>query len=305
MLTIFATPKPFVGHIKIIQENAILSWKRLIPACEVILLGKDLGTAEAAQQFGCKHVADVACNELGTPLINSLFYEAVKSASNMMMCYVNCDIMFTNTLMEAIKLLEGRRRYLLVGQRFNVDIDFTWDFSHPEWGNNLLFYAKNQGDLNSPRGIDYFIFPKGQYSNIPDLAVGRAWWDNWMIYNTKRNFIPLIDGTKMVLAVHQNHDYSHCKGGLDEAYHKGPEVQKNLSYVDNGNIEMTIDDAEWVFIHGRMKIAFNRSWRHFNQLPVIMPCFKWPVKIIRMILKPAQKISWINKLFEIMFRIKN
>jgi hypothetical protein len=45
MITIFATPKPFVGPIKIIQDNAIESWKRLIPECEVILLGKDSGTA--------------------------------------------------------------------------------------------------------------------------------------------------------------------------------------------------------------------------------------------------------------------
>ena len=31
MITFFTTPKPFLGHIGIIQRNAIESWKRRIP----------------------------------------------------------------------------------------------------------------------------------------------------------------------------------------------------------------------------------------------------------------------------------
>ena len=31
MLTIFTIPKPFVGHIGVIQRNAIISWLNLSP----------------------------------------------------------------------------------------------------------------------------------------------------------------------------------------------------------------------------------------------------------------------------------
>jgi hypothetical protein len=133
-----------------------------------------------------------------------------------------------------------------------------------------------------------------QFKNLPDLAVGRAWWDNWMIYNAKRHGIPVIDATKMVLAVHQNHDYSHCKGGLKEAYFEGPEVRKNLSYVRNGKVLMTIRDAEWIIENGKIKFAFNRLGRHVIQSPLLFPLFRWPVKAIKAVLKPAIKIPWVK-----------
>src|SRR5712691_10486867 len=66
MLTIFATPKPFRGHIAVIQRNAIRSWTLLRPACEIILMGNDGGTADIAAEFGVRYVPDVARNTLGT-----------------------------------------------------------------------------------------------------------------------------------------------------------------------------------------------------------------------------------------------
>jgi hypothetical protein len=281
MITIFTTPKPFIGHIKIIQENAITSWKMIIPECEIILLGNEYGTSEAAKMYGCKHVEHVTCNEYGTPLISALFFEAESLAANSVMCYANCDIMFTNTLIDAVRIVQNRKRYLLVGQRYNVEIDTYWDFSSLDWGAKLATYVMNNGELNPPRGIDYFIFPKGQIRGIPELAVGRAWWDNWMIYNARKNFIPLIDGTELILAVHQNHDYSHCKGGLQAAYYDGPEVQKNMSFVGNGEMLMTVADAVWIIHNGKIRIDLGRFGYHLCQLSKIVPCLKWPRKTIR------------------------
>jgi hypothetical protein len=51
MLTIFTIPKPFRGHIEVIQRNAIESWLRLRPQCEIILCGDDPGVAEAASEY--------------------------------------------------------------------------------------------------------------------------------------------------------------------------------------------------------------------------------------------------------------
>ena len=59
MLTIFSTPKPFVGHIDIIQRNAIKSWTLLHPDVEVILFGDEEGAAEVCQEFGIRHEPEV------------------------------------------------------------------------------------------------------------------------------------------------------------------------------------------------------------------------------------------------------
>ena len=41
MITFFATPKPFRGHIRVIQRNAIQSWQRLHSDAEILLLGPE------------------------------------------------------------------------------------------------------------------------------------------------------------------------------------------------------------------------------------------------------------------------
>ena len=58
-LTIFTTPKKFDGHIGVIQRNAVASWTRMSPRPEVILFGTEPGTAEAAAEFGLRHISGV------------------------------------------------------------------------------------------------------------------------------------------------------------------------------------------------------------------------------------------------------
>jgi len=60
MLTIFATPKAFRGHIDVIQRNAIKSWTLLSINPEIILFGDDEGTPEVAREFGLQHIPAVA-----------------------------------------------------------------------------------------------------------------------------------------------------------------------------------------------------------------------------------------------------
>lgn len=291
MITIFTTPKPFLGHNGIIQENAIKSWKRLVPACEVILLGKGHGIAEAARKYGCKYFEGVACTEYGTPFVHSLFLEAESLSSHPIMCYANCDIIFTNALNKAVQLVCGRNKFLIVGQRYNVDIDFEWDFDDPEWEARLTDYIGKYGVLNTPRGIDFFVFPKGAIKNIPDLVIGRAWWDNWMIYNARLNFIPVIDATDLILAVHQNHDYSHYKGGHNAAYYDGAEVKNNISIMNDGYVVLTIKDAIWVISNGEVKFAFDRLGYHLRQFTKIWPWLRGIRKTLRKFLGPNKALN--------------
>ena len=71
MLTVFAVPKPFAGHIGVIQRNAVRSWRALHPECQVILCGDEPGSAEAASELGVERLLDVDTNDFGTPLLSS------------------------------------------------------------------------------------------------------------------------------------------------------------------------------------------------------------------------------------------
>ena len=76
MLTILSTPKPFVGHIGLIQRNAIGSWVRLSPRPQIILFGDSAGVHEVAAEFGLEHVPSVDANEFGTPYLRALLQQA-------------------------------------------------------------------------------------------------------------------------------------------------------------------------------------------------------------------------------------
>jgi hypothetical protein len=173
VLTVFSIPKSFLGHIGVIQRNALGSWMRLGEGVQVILNGNDDGVAEAAREAGAEHVPDIERNEYGTPLVNSAFSTAARMARNPLLCYVNGDIMFTDELIRATASI-GKQNFLMAGRRWNVDISEPWDFSDPQWRKKLLAFTRDRGVLYPYECIDYFVFPRD--SKLPScrlsLSVG-------------------------------------------------------------------------------------------------------------------------------------
>src|SRR5689334_2791593 len=102
MLTIFATPKPFQGHEGVIQRNAIGSWVRLHPECEVLLFGDETGAAEIAKEMNLRHVPGVRLSEFGTKRLDHIFAGAQEIAKHDILCYANCDIIFLPCFCEAV-----------------------------------------------------------------------------------------------------------------------------------------------------------------------------------------------------------
>ena len=241
MLTIFAIPKPFHGHDKVIQINAIRSWRLLRPECEVILFGNEEGTAEIAKQFGIQHITEIECNEYGTPLVNSMLSLAQEKSSNNLMCYVNADIILTSDFSTSVKRA-GEGAFLMIGRRWDLDINEPIDFNNPAWENQLHARRLKEGRLHAVSGIDYFIFPRGLYNNVPPFAIGRSAWDNWLVYRARYSRIPVIDATRVITAVHQNHDYGHHPQGAAGIW-KGPESIRNVMLMGGLEHGFTIADA--------------------------------------------------------------
>ncbi|MEM3484209.1 MAG: glycosyltransferase family A protein [Candidatus Methanomethyliaceae archaeon] len=244
MLTLFSIPKPFRGHIAIIQRNAIRSWTLLQPACEIILFGDDENTAEVAAEFGVRHVPGVTRNEYGTPLVSDLFKQAQRLATYKLLCYVNADIILLSDFLATARRIPFRR-FLMVGRRWDVDLDRPWDFDHPDWERRLREYVRNNGKVHPPTGTDYFVFTPGLWERIPPFAIGRPAWDNWMIYEARASGAAVIDATRAVMAIHQNHDYAHIPDGVTGLW-KGPEAQRNLALAGGYEHVFILTDATWL-----------------------------------------------------------
>ena len=263
MITLFTLPKPFVGHIEMIQRNAIQSWTRLHPDIDILMFGNEQGTAEVAAEFGIRHVPDVDVNEYGTPLMNGYFQQAEELARHSHMCYVNADIILFSDLLEAVAKVD-LPKFVLGGRRIDYDIAKPVDFTHHDWAETLREDAKANGTLHGFSGIDYFVYPRGMFGEIPRFALGRWYWDNWLVYRARRLGGALIDASACVMAIHQNHDYRHIvdlesKG--ESRNQGGIESFRNRLFVKS--ILMTLEDADWQVDGSGLSRIFRKTRWHF------------------------------------------
>lgn len=242
VLTIFTVPKPFEGHVGIIQKNAIGSWKRLRPECQVILCGDEPGTKEVAAELGAKWVPAVERNEFGTPLVSSVFRLAEERAAHRVLCYVNADIVLLSDFIAAGRTVAAaKRRFLMVGQRWDLDITEQLALDD-DWEAQLRERVKLAGTLHPAWGSDYFVYPRGTIGPLPPFAVGRPGWDNWMIYRARSRRIAVVDASACTVVIHQNHDYGHVRGGTGGTF-EGPEAVLNLALIGDASRLFTPSDA--------------------------------------------------------------
>ena len=235
MLTLFSVPKPFRGDIARLQENAVATWAAL-DGVEVILFGDEEGTAEAAHAAGVRYGDDVARNAHGTPRIDALFSVAESEGSGELLGFVNADILLPPRFPAVLE--EVRRElgeFVGLGQCLDLEIDGRLPADWEEAG-------RKHGTLRGPGGIDYLVFSRGQFASLPPFVLGRAYFDNWLVWRARRDGVPVVDLTEVVAAVHQQHDYSHVAGGKGEAY-AGEEALRNLELAGGRLHLFNVDDA--------------------------------------------------------------
>ncbi len=285
MLTFFTIPKPFNGHIGMIQRNAIRSWKHCEPECEVILLGDDAGTAEVANELGLRHIPSVGRNKVGTPLVNSVFSAAQSASSNSILCYVNADIILMGDFLPAVRnVLEQKSSFLLVGRRWDFDIQEPFDFNSG-WEFHLRSLLAEKGKLHAHTGIDYFVFPRGLWPEIPGFAIGRGAWDNWLIYKAKSQGTPVVDLTPIVTIAHQNHDYGHLADGRSAPF-GSPEAAENLLLAGGYARLYTVADANFQLTTNgiRRNVTPYALYRRLVTLSRSNRAARWMLRAIRFLL---------------------
>ena len=259
-VTIFATTKAFRGHFAVIQRNAITSWSRIAPKVGVILMGDSPGTAEICKELGLLHIRDVASNQSGAPRLDDLFAKAEDAVPEGLLCYVNADIMLTDDFSRAAQRVAGLSPLMMIGRRWDTDIAEPWDFQALDWQDRLRTTAHTQGKLAGAGAVDYFLFSKGLGRNLLPFAVGRPYWDHWMVWNALRHGATLVDASDLVMAVHQNHDYSHHPAGRPGVW-DSEEAKKNRRLAGDSSRLLTIDDVRFRLTPEGLQPRYLHVWR--------------------------------------------
>ncbi|MCE1253858.1 MAG: hypothetical protein LWX83_09945 [Anaerolineae bacterium] len=297
LLTLFTAPKPFTNpHIDTIQRNAISSWKQLGESVQVIVMGSDAGITEATAELGVKHIPNVRCNSSGTPLISSLFELARDASDTPLYMIINTDIILFPEILDSIKkTVSQTERFLMVGQRWDLDIRERLDYSG-DWQRGLKTRLKVNGRLHPRGGSDYFIFPKNCYHTIPEFAIGRAGWDNWMIYEARRQGWKAIDATADIQIIHQDHDYSHLPNG--QPHYRLPETYENVRLAGGPRTIFTLIDTDTVLENGQVKkMPWNaqKFWRELEIFPLVVLKSYTLAQIMYAILHPLRAYRDIRK----------
>lgn len=253
-MTIFTAPKPFEdAHIRTIQRNAIRSWQQMGEGVDIFLVGDEAGAAEAARELGVQHLTQVKRNAQHTPLVSSIF-EVVRAASDApFLAYVNADILLLPETLQVVEQV-GRQAgdFVLVGQRYDMEIRGRIDFSG-DWVGELSDAVRKRGRLHPPGGSDYFIFARHLYRELPDFAIGRAGWDNWMIYHAVEQEWKAADASATLRVIHQNHDYGHLPEG--EAHYRAAESEENVKIAGGMRHFYTLLDLKYELREGRIQAA--------------------------------------------------
>ena len=243
LITIFITPKGFDrDHIALIQRNAIRSWKALGADVDILLIGDDPGVEENANALGVRYIRDVKRNASGTPMLDDIFRLARENSDSPLLAYVNADIILKRDFVETSrKILEREKKFLLVGQRWDLDVQVDLEFPQG-WESEFDKDLAARGRRHPAGGSDYFVYPRDIFTSIPPFAIGRSGWDNWMFYEARVKGWKLINCSKAINIIHQDHDYAHLPNGLP--HYRQPESAENVKAAGGKRTIFTLLDCD-------------------------------------------------------------
>jgi len=254
-----------------IQLNTLRALSYLRPDIDTVVFSNNNASSsgvvdEMCKKLGIRVINDFESNPHNTPYVRSIFeyLEGDVSISSPFIGYVNADIIFSSTLNNTLNAIlqyqrvrrKVHRQVLIIGQRTNVQVNFTSTEDHEEELKEEQEYekfvvkAQRHGDLFGTDAQDFFIATQGAFnwSDIPDFVVGRPGYDNWLVDYIfhKHKTHSLIDITNTTLAIHQTGQDGN-KAGFVEREDK--EWNSNLigewENVDHGFIHCAHHETVW------------------------------------------------------------
>lgn len=233
MITFFTIPKAWHGDDARRQRNAVSSWLGI--GAGVILFGDDPGVREAASELGAGHEPKLTRNENGTPLLDGVFARAHELVPRGFLCFANTDILVGDDFGTAAESLRDMAPLLMIGE--SRDANVAGDIAP---GGPLP-----PGRKRGAGALDWFLFTRGVFEQIPPFAVGRAAFDNWLVWHARNAGATVVDATPSVRVVHQAHGYGHVSGGFAST-RAGAEAAANWRLIGSKDRIYTRYDATHV-----------------------------------------------------------
>lgn len=274
-IVFFSTPKPWLGHINVIQRNAIRNWLRQKPHA-IVLFGDEEGTAEICAEFGLIHHPELKRTEYGTPIISEVFNDIHKTTKpEDILVYINTDILFSKdgAFLETMRSCNAcLPEYLAITGRSHCEYKKEL-ITEADWESHYRFAETHIPEWHY--GVDVFAFRHGFVKNMPSFALGRGKWDTWIVGDTRTRGLPLVDLSESVYTFHQAHDYTHLpesvakhKAWGPEGYRweefktKGIETDKNIQMLKNSAVQTQkaafVKQCTHVMRHGRCYSGIQR-----------------------------------------------
>jgi hypothetical protein len=119
---------------------------------------------------------------------------------------------------------------LVIGQRTNLDLK-TVDLYNLYQPTSVEPAAGLHGNLFTTDAEDYFFIKKNVYPwhLVPDIAVGRKAYDNFIVAIGIMNNVSVVDATRTMVALHQTDDDGNYAG------HQNPENNINTNAIGEFN----------------------------------------------------------------------
>lgn len=214
-MLIATTCKPFRGADALRQRNALLSWKQITEDVRIVVFGKEASVFCAEHNIENRGVK----RRNGLPLLSDIFKQSIELAGEDIVCYMNSDVMVGDDFVMVPQQINKKyEEFVIVGQRWDVRIDWEIDFSK-DWRTMLQNHARKYAKLHPEWGMDYFIWQGDIYDNIPDFMVGVVGFDNWLVWKAIYDGALVLNATDVISIIHQEH------GGT-----KQPRIGENATY---------------------------------------------------------------------------
>jgi hypothetical protein len=265
-LTIFTVARGFRGSYTepeyIIELNAIESWRRAegVTVDEIIVVVDNLrqcprlpfaspDSKTKQRNPRGRHITPIRCilppctyDNTSIPRLDCVFTAAEDRAptNDHIMAFINSDILMVPDFGEAISVVsQYLPSFTLVGARRDILWWNPIDFFNKSWPVELEQIVLQQAEIHPLFGIDYFIYTRDRAIPLLPFLVGRWRWDNWLLNKHISTHGMVVDGSEVILAIHQQ-----TREGLNFNHAERPYA--------NVNEELVINESGLAYEGGRL-----------------------------------------------------
>lgn len=190
---------------QLVHNLTIENWLSFRPFVIPVIFTTELPLADECRTKGWRvfPVRSVGAEDI--PVLKDMYLDVMLTFNTLFYGFSNSDILFTNSLLETLvaitESVDVKNPIMIVGKRTNVD--HVTEVEGSSW-QNLISAAQSRGEIFTGRAEDYFITSSTYpWREIPPLVIGRLSYDNWLVYNARKNGQKIVDATGTLLAVHQ------------------------------------------------------------------------------------------------------